>query len=208
MGNSSIKKSISHKIVNNTLFNILGRICSITILLFVTPYIIGHIGIIKYGIWGIIGVLTSYCALLDFGIGTSFVKYIAEYTSKKDYERANCVVNTGVAYYSVLGAVIASLVIIFTRQLVHFLNISPDLENEIVPVIALGIIAFAVNSALSPFASVQTSLQRMDITNKVLIVMSIIRVIGIVYVLESGYGLLGLMVNNALVLVLTNIVNK
>jgi O-antigen/teichoic acid export membrane protein len=207
MDNSFVKKSISQKIVHNTLFNIFGRIWSTVIVLLLTPYIINHIGVERYGIWAIVGVLTSYCGLLDFGISTSFIKYIAEFYSNRDYDKINQVVNTGFICYSVFAVLIIGLAFLAINQLLHLFNISLSLQNEARTVLVLGIIIFGINGIFSPFTSIQSSLQRMDITNKVLIAISIPQVIGTVLFLELGYGLIGLMVNNAIIVGLTNIVN-
>ena len=71
------KQNLSQKIIRNTIFNIIGRGWGILIALFLTPYIISHIGVERYGMWAIIGAVTGYFGLFDFGIGTSFVKYIS-----------------------------------------------------------------------------------------------------------------------------------
>ncbi|MBT9151480.1 MAG: hypothetical protein DDT40_01675 [candidate division WS2 bacterium] len=47
----------------------------------------------------------------------------------------------------------------------------------------------------------------MDITNKIAIALSIPMIIGTIFFLESGYGLPGLMVNSAIILVITSIIN-
>lgn len=47
----------------------------------------------------------------------------------------------------------------------------------------------------------------MDVTNKISIAISIPKIIGTVFFLESGYGLPGLMVNNAIIFVISGIIN-
>ncbi len=86
-------------------------------------------------------------------------------------------------------------------------NIPPELYSEAWFVFLLGIIIFAISSALSAFGAIQGGLQRMDITNKIAIALSIPMIIGTIFFLERGYGLPGLMVNNAIILVITSIIN-
>lgn len=199
--------SISQKIIRNTIFNIIGRFWGILVALVLTPYIIGHIGIERYGIWAIIGVITGYFGLLDFGIGTSFVKYISEFYTKKDYEKINQVVNTGFIFYSIFAAIIITLAFFIINPLLAFFKIPSHLYNEALFVFLLGIILFAISNALSAFRAVQGGLQRMDISNKVAIAISIPMIIGTIYFLEKGYGLPGLMVNNAIILGISSIAN-
>jgi len=202
-----LEKSISEKIIRNTKFNILGRFWTILVALFLTPYIIGYIGMERFGIWAIVGVLTGYFGLMDFGIGASFVKYIAEFYTKKDYKKINQVVNTGFVFYSVFAILIIALGFLTINPLLILFKIPANLHNEALFVFLLGIILFAVSNALSPFTATQTGLQRMDISNKIAIVISIPMIIGTVFFLEAGYGLPGLMVNNAIILIITSIAN-
>jgi len=199
--------SISQKIIRNTTFNIIGRFWGILVALVLTPYIIGHIGIERFGIWAIVGVITGYFGLLDFGIGTSFVKYISEFYTKKDYEKINQVVNTGFIFYSIFAVLIITLAFFIINPLLTFFKIPSHLYNEALFVFLLGIILFAISNALSPFRAIQGGLQRMDISNKVSIAVSIPMVIGTIFFLEAGYGLPGLMVNNAIILVISSIIS-
>ena len=173
--------SISQKIIRNTTFNIIGRFWGILVALVLTPYIIRHIGIERFGIWAIIGVLTGYFGLLDFGIGTSFVKYISEFYTKKEYEKINQVVNTGFAFYSLLAILIITLSLFIITPLLTFFKIPASLYNEALFVFLLGIILFAISNALSPFGAIQGGLQRMDITNKVAIAISIPSIAGTIF---------------------------
>lgn len=202
-----MEQSISQKIVRNTIFNAIGRFWGILVALVLTPYIIGHIGIERFGIWAIVGVLTGYFGLLDFGIGTSFVKYISEFYAKKDYEKINQVVNTGFVFYTIFAIFITTAGFILINPLLTFFNIPKELYNEAVFVFLLGIILFGISNALSPFGAIQSGLQRMDITNKVAIAISIPMIMGTIFFLERGYGLPGLMVNNAIILVISSIAN-
>jgi len=202
-----LNESISQKIIRNTIFNAISHFWVILVALFLTPYIIGHIGVERYGMWAIVGVLTGYFGLLDFGIGTSFVKYISEFYTKRNYEKINQVVNTGFVFYSIFLVFIVIVGFIFISPLLNLFSISRELYHEALFVFLLGIIIFGVSNALSPFGAIQGGLQRMDISNKVIMVISIPNIAGTIFFLERGYGLPGLMVNNAIILVITGIIN-
>ena len=51
-------RSIANKVVTNTIANAIGHFWVILVSLFLTPYIVGHLGLERYGIWAIVGVLT------------------------------------------------------------------------------------------------------------------------------------------------------
>jgi O-antigen/teichoic acid export membrane protein len=208
MEDSNRQMSISQKIIRNTMYNIVGRIwVGILVGLILTPYIIHHLGVERFGIWAIVGVLTGYFGLLDFGISTSFVKYISKFYTQKDYTMISQVINTGFSFYAIFVVLIIISGFFLINPLLHLFNIPLALHNEARFVFLLAIIIFGVSYALSPFAAVQSGLQRMDISNKVAIVLSIPNIVGTVFFLEMGYGLPGLIVNNAIILVFSSIVN-
>lgn len=201
------KESISKKIIRNTGYNMAGRFFSIAAALLLTPYIIRHIGVERFGIWAIVGVVTGYFGLLDLGIGTSFVKYISEYYTKKDYEKINHVINTGFFFYSVLAVIIIVLSLLFMRPILNLFNIPPSLFGETIFVLWISILIFAFSNSLGIFAAVQAGLQRMDISNILCVAVSVLNALGTVIFLKKGYGLRGLMINNAIIFLIAGLFN-
>jgi O-antigen/teichoic acid export membrane protein len=196
------KKSISRKLISNTGYNIAGRIWNTLVTLALTPYIINHIGLQRYGVWALVGTLTGYFGLLDFGFGTAFVKHIAEFAARREHVKISRVVNTGFIFYSFFAMLVIGMGAYFIDSLVELLNVPPALHDEARFVFLLGIIAFGVYNAFSPFGALQAGLQRMDVTNKLAIAMTGPQIIGTILALEAGAGIRGLMTVNAMVVLL------
>lgn len=202
-----MQEPVSQKIIRNTLFNIVGRFWSFVLFFILTPYIIHHIGVERFGIWTIVSVLTGYLGLFDLGISTSFVKYIAEYYTHRDYEKINHVVNTGFLFYLIFSFVVIALAMIFIQPILSLFNIPPFLYSEAIFVFFLGLVLFGISNSFNVFGAIQNGLQRMDISNMVAIAVSIPGVAGTVIALEYGYGLPGLMINNAVIILVTSVIN-
>jgi O-antigen/teichoic acid export membrane protein len=198
---------ISERLIRNTSYNAVGRFWNLLVVLALTPYIIGHIGVERYGIWAAIGVLTGYFGLLDFGIGTSFVKYIADFHAKANVRNINRLVVTGFTFYLLFAIALFAAARFFAGPLLAFIKVPSHLHGEALSVFLIGIAVFGASNALSVFSAIQTGLQRMDISNIVAIAISICSIMGTIFVLESGYGLIGLMYNNAAMLGLAGIIN-
>ena len=201
------RPSLSQKIVKNTFYNIIGQFFGILSALFLMPYIIRHIGIERFGLWAIVGMMTGYFGLIDFGIATSFVKYIAEFYTKKEIDKIDQIVNTGVIFYSLLAIIIIAISVLFIKPIIVIFKIPPYLSCEATFVLLVGISIFSCSNVLSPFSAIQAGLQRMDIQNIVSISMSIVNILGTIFFLEKGYGLPGLMVNNAIIFVMAGLIN-
>jgi O-antigen/teichoic acid export membrane protein len=155
--------------------------------------IIGYIGVERYGVWAIVGVITSYCGLLDLGFGTSFVKFIAAAAAGNETRTIGTIVTTGLLLYLALGLCLSLGAVFFADQAVRIVRIPPELSAEASRVVVLGVIAFSLSMIASVPAAVQTGLQRMDIANGLSFAMSALNIVGTVYVLKAGFGLQGLM---------------
>lgn len=195
---------IGDKVVKNTAYNVIGRMWFFIVGFFLTPYIIGHLGVERYAVWALVGVVTNYFGLLDFGVGSSFVKYVSEFYTVKDHQSINKLVNTGFAFYALLAAGVMVVTMLLLDPLISFLNIPVSLSEEARFVFILAVGIFCASNAIGVFMAIQTGLQRMDLANKVAIAASLVTVAGTVFFLERGWGLRGLIVNNAVVLVLTS----
>lgn len=55
--------------------------------LFLTPYIVGQLGEAEYGVYKIVASLSSSLMVLDFGIGSTVMRYVANYRAKKEEEK-------------------------------------------------------------------------------------------------------------------------
>lgn len=201
------ENSLSHRIIRNTVFNAAGRVWGMLAAFILTPYIIHRIGPERFGILAVAGVFTGYFGLFDFGVGTSFVKYISEFHIKRDPEKINQVINTGIFFYGLFAIAVLILAGLLVQPLVVFLKVPPYLRGEAGFVFFLGIVFFGISNIVSVFGAVLFGLQRMDIVNKAAICVSVLNALGTVFFLKKGYGLAGLMINNGLTLAVSSIIN-
>lgn len=207
MEHARIVPGLAQKLIKNTFFNVLGKVWSLLVAFALTPYIIHRVGVERFGIWAIASVITGYFGLFDFGIGTSFVKYISEFYTKKDHLKLNQVINTGMFFYFLFSLFTIAISFFAVGPMLAFLKIPAHLYAEALFVFWLGIILFCVYNIMSTFEAIPTGLQRMDISNKVAMLVSLPNIAGTVFFLENGYGLRGLMVNNAIILAISGAIN-
>ena len=193
-----IEYGISHKIIKNTKFNALGRGWEVVIRIFLTPYIISKIGQERYGILAIVAVVTGYFSLLDIGVGDSFLKYFSEYFAKGKEKKVNEVANSGFIFFLIIGILVLAIAFPFMHNLLWFFKIKASMYNEALFALKLGFLIFVFSSIFGVFSFIPLGLQRMEITNGISISLSIPYVIGTILFLEMGFGLRGLMINNAI----------
>ncbi|MGC8976235.1 MAG: flippase [Candidatus Ratteibacteria bacterium] len=190
---------VKQKIIRNTLYNIIGYGYSAIVGFFIVPYILKNLGINLYGIWSLISMLIGYFSLIDFGLGHSFERYIAEYKAKNEIEKMNYVINSGFLFYFLLFLIFLPLSYFLQNFLIEILKIPVKFHNEAKFVFKWTIIYIGFSNIFGLFYSCIRGFQRMDITGKVAIFLTSFYAIGVILFLKNGWGIKGLMVNNFLI---------
>src|ERR1700745_3616527 len=71
--------------------------------IFLSPFILHHLGDEAFGLWILIFSVTGYYGLFDLGIRSSIVRYVAKYSANEEYDELNRLVNTAMFSYSGIG---------------------------------------------------------------------------------------------------------
>jgi O-antigen/teichoic acid export membrane protein len=197
------EESVSKQVLKNSLFNAIGFIWSTAVLVFLVTYILARLGPELYGLWSLGLILNSYFGLFDFGFGATLVKFVAEYRAKEELAGISRVITNALFFYLVVDTVLISTFFL-VPTIVRFLSIPASLQEVAVFVGRIAIASFLVsNTFANLFVGLFNGFQRMDVTNRINMAMGIPRVIGTIVVIESGFGLRGVVLNDFLVVILT-----
>ena len=168
---------------------------------FLAPYLIHSLGDARYGVWCVVESILAYFTLFDLGIAACLVRFVAKFQAAGERDDLNKLVSSCLAVFSV--AMLAVLVV--GTPLVPL--IGPGLERKLgepgdVPAFMLLMLAnLAITLPLSVFPTILDGLQKFVAKSVVRLVFLVIRVSGIVYVMETTPGLLPL----AIVYTVTNL---
>jgi len=190
---------MKEKIIKNTLYNIMSYGYSAIIGFLIVPFTLKNLGINLYGIWALVSLVTGYFSLIDFGIGQSFERYIAEFKTRNDTKSLNYVINSGLLFYLILFLILLPLSFLSLKFLIKILKIPENFENEAEFIFRWAIIYIGFSNIFNLFYSCIRGFQRMDITGKTTIFLTTLHALGIIFFLKNGWSVKGLMVNNFLV---------
>jgi O-antigen/teichoic acid export membrane protein len=199
--------SIGKKIIKNTIYNSIGRIWLMLVTLLLTPYILHKLGVQVFAVWSLVFVMANYLGVLDFGIRTSFAKYIAEYHTKKDSSSINAVITCGMIFYLAFSLFIIGLTVILRGPIISLLQIPSSIYEESMFAILGMVLILSLNNTFSIFEAVLIGLQRMDVQNKIMIFASIFNIAGTFFFLEKGLGIRGLVINYGIVSLIIAVLN-
>lgn len=177
----------------NLLANWVGLFADVIVAFFLTPYIIGSLGLVVYGIWSLVNTLVGYFGLIDMGIRGSVGRYINYYLARNDDRRVGEVVSTSLVFLTVMSIVVIGIAYLVGQNFVAlFPKTPPEFHDQVaflLPIMAINLwLAFLI----AIFRNVLGALDRYDIATGINLVALILRTIGVVVVLRSGHGIGGL----------------
>src|SRR5919199_5088105 len=98
--------ALGRHVMLSTVLNYAGKLIVIGTGLVTTPFILQHLGPTMYGLWAVVGSVVAYGNLLDLGITTAVVKYVAEYRARREAEQLEHLLATAVWVYGAIGLAI------------------------------------------------------------------------------------------------------
>src|SRR3984957_11589366 len=157
--------------------------------IFLSPFILHHLGDAAFGVWVLILSVTGYYGLFDLGIRSSIIRYVSKYTATGDRESLTRFVNTALFSYTCIGVVSMALTALLSSSMERLFNIPPEMHSQAHLLLLLVGGSVSLGFPLGVFGGMLEGLQRFDILNWTSIGTTLSRAALIVYFLHRGYGL-------------------
>jgi len=172
--------------------NVIKMIVGILAGFFMMPFLINNLGNHLYGLWVSIGSIAGAYYLLDMGFSQAVTRYVAKCIHQKDYAGANKIINTSLAIYSALAAVIV-LIAFFIAGFVagNFVENPQDIKLVQILIIITGV-ALAFEFPSKAFPGILNAYMRYDTTAIVAICKTVVDVALVVVLLKNGFSLIAM----------------
>ena len=158
--------------------------------IFLSPYIIHHLGDDAFGLWVIIFSVTGYYGLFDLGIRSSIVRYVAKYSATEEHDELNRLINTAMFSYAGIGVVSMAITLIAAYYVNSIFRIQPEFVPTARWLLLMVGASVSVGFPLGVFSGILEGLQRFYLLNFTSISSTLIRAVLIVIALQHGRGLL------------------
>lgn len=165
---------------------------SVGINLFLSPFIVHTLGDTAYGLWVLLMEVVGYMGLLDLGVRTAVMRYVARYHARRDDAEAGRIASAGLALFLGLGAAAVLVSAGLTFVLGHAFKIPPDLLGLARVILILGGLNIAMALVAGVFGGIVSGLQRFDVVGWMEIAIGVLRAVLIVVTLRQGMGLIAL----------------
>lgn len=176
----------------NVLATILTRVVNMARGLCLIPFLLRHIGLEAYGIWTTIFILVSYVGLTTLGLSNVYIKYTAEFHARREYDRINALLSTGLTITLPLCSLLFAGFFFGWSWYAPLLRLpaAHAAEGKEAVLIVLGV--FLSSIALSAFGDVLTGLQQIAVTQHFLTLGIVVEFVLILVLVSQGRGVRGL----------------
>ena len=173
-----------------------------------TPYMLGKLGQVEYGLYALIGSLMGYLGLLTFGMGGTLIRYIARYRGAGEKEKEENLLAMALLVY----AVISMITVLVGLMLWYCLpSMFPKLTHEELSkaktMFAILVFSAAVTLPGAIFIVVQAAYERFIFSRVCSIVLFIVRTVALVILLFLGYKAITIVVVDAILALVTLVIN-
>jgi O-antigen/teichoic acid export membrane protein len=188
-------KPLGLKMVRGVVYSLVRKLVSGPLFLLLVPFTLHKVGAAGYGTWALLMTVISIGGFLDWGVGESVIKHVAEYNGKKDLEMMQRLLNATLALYLFIATVTVSVLWLCSHVIVKQLFRGPSggMTSQVLSLWPLLLLTIVADILARPFSSVINGLQRIDLTNVVLFVYSALNALLTVTFLLAGAKLGGLL---------------
>lgn len=183
---------LAKRLAQGTLWSFISTGTQLVVALITAPIFYHTLGEALYGILILIGTIIAYAELLDFGISYTCIRHTAVALGVGDKREAYRLVGTAWSVQGMLGLIGGVGLWLAAEGLMgDFFRTPPPYIWQAVWALRISALSFFINFFGSIPATVATSHGRFDVYGKVSTASTLLKAIGGVGVVLSGYGLIG-----------------
>jgi|SRR5579859_1718872 len=180
------------RLLLNILSNYAGKLYTLVVWFFLTPFVIHQLGPSDYGLWVLVGSVAAYGALLDFGIANAITKYVAEYLARGEPKRAGRLVITAVWLYGGLGLAVVLLSAGLAPWFPALFHMPPGQAAAARVLLVVSGLAVGIGLPSTATYGILRGLQRYDLINLVSVIGTTLTVAGTVAALLLQGGVIAM----------------
>jgi O-antigen/teichoic acid export membrane protein len=157
-----------------------------------TPFIVHHLGNTAYGVWTLVVSMIALMGLLDMGMRGAITRFVSRNHAQGNHHESARAVSAGLwlrLWVAGLIVLISSVLSVIGPFVFHIPN---ELRFAARGAILLAGTSFALTFACGVFGGVLVALNRFPVVSGLSMAQTLLRAAGVVVLLRSGHGILGL----------------
>lgn len=193
------------KLTSGVLIGWSSTIVSIAIGVFMSPFLIHHLGEVGYGVWVLIQSTVSYMYILDLGLRTTVIRFSAEAHAREDHQEVSRVVSAALWIRVWTGSAILVIATTISLLLPHLFRVPAQYEFAAQVALVLAGASLASTLCFSVFSAVLSGLGRFDVLGILDLARAIFTSFGLVPIILCGFGIAAMALWQFIVVLVINL---
>ncbi len=192
--------------LKNSVYNIIGFLLPVAVVIFCTPIIISHLGVRDYGIYVFLTTITVFLGLLDLGVSVATSKYVIEYYTTNQVERLQRLLYSMNTIYVILGCLYLGLCVGAGLIIENFFPDKVGMGGQTFWLfVIIGITGF-LSSLFANFANILFTVQRHDLQTKLSLAFFLLTNLSMVILVIMGYRLMSIIIAQLVITLVSSVV--
>ncbi len=189
--------SVHHQQVRGTLLrnvrsDAAARVLYLVTRFFIPPFVLAHVGMQAYGLYGTLFILVAYLGISTVGFSGAYIKFVAEFAAGERFEEANRLLSAGVFITMPVALAVFTVFALCWSRVSVWMKVPPALASD-ARFLAFSIVgSFLMCLGLSAFRDALSGLQRIVTVQRIWILSFVVETILIFTLVGRGWGLRGM----------------
>ncbi len=179
-------------VVKNMVWNWAGVAAEAGVGLIMAPFLIRNLGLDMYGVWIVIGSLTGYFGMLDFGMRGAVGRFVAIRHAQNDRRGIEEVLGTAVAALVAVSVIATLLLLVVAQYPTQIFRIGPEHSREATTAMMIVTAQLGIFFFTRLFDAALWAMQRFDLLNKIDIPTTLLRAGSTYLLVKNGGGLVAM----------------
>lgn len=177
--------------------------------IFFTPFLIRSLGQAEYGLYSLVGSITSYLLLLDLGVGNAVVRYLAKFRVLNDKKKQQNVLALSLVFYLLIGLIVVIIGSILKDILPSIFKIGlNEAEIKILQVMfKVTMLNVAATFAFLIFDKALIAFERFTFSKSIAIMRILLRITICTIVLKAGGRGIDIVIVNFILTILIGVIS-
>ena len=180
------------RIAGNIFSNWVALALGMGVAFFLTPFVVHRLGNVVYGVWVLVVSLNSYMGLLDLGLRGAVTRYVSRGAAQNNHAESGSMTSGALWVRLWISSAVVLAGLGFAALFCRIFQIPANLQRPAQLAILATTASMAISLSCGVFGGVLAGLHRFDVLSGVTILQTTVRAAGIVWLLETGHGILAL----------------
>lgn len=190
----SFRHSTSHRLLSGTLWNALAQFAPILVNIVMTPYLIHHLGVDRWGLIALVTTIQSILTAFDGGLTQTTTRFFSMYAGTDDRAKTTRMLVTVVLFILAVGLVVSVPAWFVSPGLVHLFAMPHQYRPETTFYLRAVTALIALGFVRNVIAAVITARQRFAVVSSLGLLSYLVWIVGLVITVHGNWGLRGVAV--------------